>query len=70
MDNRLDTSLDRAMRPSQAMTPPQSTKIGRRRYRTPEERAEIRRRVAIYERQVEHLGRIVWLPPRGAGVSA
>jgi len=32
--------------------------------RTPEERAEIARRVAIYTEQVQRTGQIMWLPHR------
>jgi hypothetical protein len=46
--------------------------IGRgRRFRDPEEQAEVDRRVEVYAKEVELLGRITrWLPRRGSGGSA
>jgi hypothetical protein len=68
---REDTSMDRAIRPSQAMLAMRFSRSGaRHRYRSPEEHAEVRRRVATYIRQVELLGRIAWLPTKGTGGSA
>jgi len=64
-----DRSVDTAIRPSQAMLP-LKTKCVSARFRTPEEQAEIDRRVAIYTRQVEETGRITWLPQKGEGESA
>jgi len=47
------------------VTPPRTGHPGRgSRLRTPEDQAEIARRVAIYTEQVERTGQITWLPHR------
>ena len=54
--------MDRAIRPSAGalLARPASSE----RSRHPRTQAEIRRRVAIYARQIEEQGHITWLPHR------
>ena len=55
-----------------AYRPKPQEAIGRgRRFRDPEEQAEVDRRVEVYAKEVEQQGRITrWLPRRGSGESA
>ena len=65
---RWDEEESHVSLPARAHRPVAEFAVGpSRRFRHPAVQAEIERRVAIYERQVQQTGCITWLPYRGSG---
>ena len=58
-DEDFDVKSSRAHRPSA-----EAESQGDGRFRHPVVQAEVERRVEVYRQQVEHQGRITWLPRR------